>query len=78
MLDKILYYLDLLATLCGFDGSNNNTLFGWFVITVATVVVIYAFYQGITKMIWPGEAHRSHIKYSILNDSDMEQDPDAN
>jgi hypothetical protein len=71
--DRIRYYVDLLISLCGFDGSEGALFFGWIVTGVALLIVIYAFYVGITKALWPGETDPAHIKYRILDDSDEEQ-----
>ena len=68
MWDQFIYYVDLFAELCGFDGSDNDYLFGWFVVAIAAALVIYAFYEAITKAIWPGEQESTHIKYQILDD----------
>jgi len=69
MWDRFIYYLDLFSELCGFDGSNNNyDLLGWFVVAIAAAIVIYAFFEGITKAIWPGEVDPKHIKHQIFDD----------
>lgn len=73
MADRFLYYVDYLISLCGFDGSDGNLLFGWLITASALLIVIYAFYVGITKTLWPGETDRSHIKYRVLDDSDGEE-----
>lgn len=67
-METILYYINLLVALCGFDGSDGNATFGWIVISLASIIVVYAFYEGITKALWPGELDASHIKYRILDD----------
>ncbi len=69
MWDRFRYYLDLFITLCGFDGSGGNNYFGWLVVCLSTLIVIYAFYAAISKAIWPGEQDQSHIKHQILDDA---------
>mgnify|MGYP003477953535 CR=1 FL=1 len=69
MLDRLLYYLDAAIALCGFDGTDEYTVFGWVVVGIASAVVIYSFYEAITKAIWPGETSLSHIKYRVLEDT---------
>lgn len=67
-MDTFLYYIELFIALCGFDGSEGGLVFGWLMVSIATVIVVYTFYQGIVKTIWPGEQDTSHIKYRILDD----------
>ncbi len=67
-MEKLAYYIDLLITLCGFDGSNDNTWFAWLMVILSALLVIYAFYFAITKAIWPEEDNKQHIKYQILDD----------
>jgi hypothetical protein len=71
-MNTLRYYIDLASALCGFDGTDNYTVFGWFVIALAAAIVVYVFYVGVTKTIWPGEDDPNHIKYRILDDSDEE------
>lgn len=73
MTERVIYYLELIATLCGFDGSDGSYYLGWFVVSIATGLVIYAFYTGISKAIYPGEEDQSHIKYQIFDDADVEE-----
>ena len=67
MIDRAIYYIDLLISLCGFDGSDDSMIIGWVIVIISTGIVIYAFYQAITKAIWPGEKNFAHIKYQILD-----------
>lgn len=69
MWERFSYYVDLVVTLCGFDGSEGNNYFGWLVVILATVAVIYAFYEAITKAIWPGETDKNHIKHRIFDEN---------
>ena len=71
-MQTILYYIKLFAELCGFDGSGGGFVFGWLMVSSATIIVVYTFYQGIVKTLWPGEYDTSHIKYLILED-DVEE-----
>lgn len=67
---KAEYYLDLVIALCGYDGTNESVLFGWIVVIISTLLVIYAFYEAITKAIWPGETNKNHVKYQIFEDGE--------
>ncbi len=67
-METILYYIKLFVALCGFDGSEGGFVFGWLMVSIATVIVVYTFYQGIVKTLWPGEQDTKHIKYRILED----------
>jgi len=73
MIDRVKYYVDLLISLCGFDGSDDSLIVGWIVVVISTMIVIYAFYQAITKAIWPGEKDTNHIKYQIF-DTDWQEE----
>ncbi len=68
MIEKVSYYLDFFITLCGFDGNDSTGYFAWLIVILATIVVIYAFYEGISKMLWPGETDQRHIKYQIFDE----------
>lgn len=69
MWDRFQYYVDLVVTLCGFDGSEGSNYLGWFVVALSTAIVIYAFYEAINKAIWPGEADQDHVKRQIFDDT---------
>ncbi len=73
MIDRVNYYLDLLITLCGFNGNDDSLYIGWTIVILSTGVVVFAFYQAITKAIWPGEIDLNHIKYQIYNESWVEE-----
>jgi len=64
------YYANVLIELCGFDGGGGSNALGWFVVGVALLLVIGAFYIGVTSALWPGERDPSHIKYRILDDEE--------
>lgn len=70
MIDRIVYYIDLLIALCGFDGTDEYTVFGWVVVSLSLALVIYVCYEAVSKTIWPGETDKNHIKYRILADND--------
>lgn len=67
-MERVRYYIDLLITLCGFDGSENNFFLGAAAVLLASLIVIYAFYQCISKLLWPGENHSTHIKRRVLDE----------
>ncbi|MCG8432900.1 MAG: hypothetical protein MJA83_02585 [Gammaproteobacteria bacterium] len=69
-MERVIYYFELLATLCGFDGRSGYSIPGMIVVLLALVAVIYAFYRAIISTIWPGETARSHIKHRILSDEE--------
>lgn len=69
-MDKLHYYVDLLATLCGFDSPETISTFGIVFVLLAAVVLIYAFYRAVFLTIWPGENNRHHIKWRVLDDED--------
>jgi hypothetical protein len=50
MWDRFLYYVDLINALCGFDGTDNATVFGWVMVAIAFALVLYAFYTGHTDL----------------------------
>ncbi len=68
MIERFLYYAQAFSELCGFDGSEGGFVFGWFMVVLATVIVIASFYICITRMLWPGEEDQDHIKRRILID----------
>jgi len=75
MMERIRYYVQVFSELCGFDGSEGGIVFGWFMVGLATVIVIFSFYILITRMLWPGEEDQNHIKRRILID---DESPHAN
>ncbi|MCB1683909.1 MAG: hypothetical protein R3E82_02700 [Pseudomonadales bacterium] len=72
MIDYLTYYFELAIALCGFDGSDDYVLFGWFAVSLAGLVVVYAFYEGVCRTLWPGETDPSHIKYQILDETEVD------
>jgi hypothetical protein len=72
MIESIVYYLNLFASLCGFDGTGDYVVLGWFCVFSAFLIVSYALYFAVSRMIWPGETDPQHIKYRILNDEGQE------
>ena len=70
MMERFFYYVQVFSELCGFDGSEGGFVFGWFMVGLATVVVIASFYFWITRMLWPGEEDQNHIKRRILIDDE--------
>ena len=77
MIDKFIYYIELVSALCGFDGSDNFKLTGSILVLLAFGFVVYCFYLAIIKLLWPQEDDVSHIKYDILDDG-SEGDNHAN
>ncbi len=70
MIDRILYYIQLISEACGYNGSEGNTLIGWFIVLFSIGLVIAAYYYCITLSIWPGEEANDHIKRRILLETD--------
>ena len=70
-MDRVNYYFDLLASVCGFDSPDAITKSGLVVVIVATFVLIYAFYRAILLTIYPGETNADHIKRYILIEEDV-------
>jgi len=71
MTERVQYYIDLILTLCGYDGVVTDV--SWIAIAVvvtALVVVMYAFYKAVIYTLWPGETKGSHIKRMVLGDRD--------
>ena len=66
MMERLLYYIDLISEVCGFDGSKGNLVFGWIMVTLAALIVVVAFYIWITRSLWPGEQGEDHVKRRIL------------
>ncbi len=71
MKEKVLYYIELISELCGFDGSAGSPVFGWIMVSIATIIVIATFYFWITRSLWPGEQDENHIKRRILIDDEV-------
>tara|TARA_R110002167_G_scaffold134882_6_gene321189 strand:+ start:876 stop:1109 length:234 start_codon:yes stop_codon:yes gene_type:complete len=74
--ENLVHFLDSLVSHFGHSDGSSPMIFDWLMVAVAAAIVIYTFYFGISRTIWPGETDPSHIKYRILNDSDEEK-PDA-
>ena len=64
------YYVDLLASLCGFDIPDKVSTFGILVVVFATLILVYAFYKAVALTIWPGESNPEHIKRRVLVDEE--------
>ncbi len=70
-MDRVSYYIELLASMCGFDNPDTVTTFGLVVVIIATFILIYAFYRAIYVTIWPGETSVDHIKRRVLIEEDV-------
>ncbi len=70
-MDTVRYYIELLATMCGFETPDTITTFGLAVVLIAMFILIYAFYRAILVTIWPGETNANHIKRRVLNEEDV-------
>ncbi len=70
MTDRLRYYIDLLAALCGFDSPQTVSAFGIVFVLLAAVVLIYAFYRALLLTLWPGEQDSQHIKWRVLEDEE--------
>ena len=70
MTERIRYYIDLLATLCGFDSPQEVSAFGMVMVALAAATLIYACYRALTLTLWPGECSADHIKRRILEDEE--------
>lgn len=68
MTDRLRYYIDLLAALCGFDSPETVSTFGILFVVFATIVLIYAFYRAVLLTLWPGERNADHIKWRVLDE----------
>ena len=68
MINKLFYYIELFITLCGYDGTNGSSLFGFVVVVLSAAIVIYSFYFAVSRSIWPDESDGYPIKHSILED----------
>lgn len=73
MIERIDYYLELLITLCGFNGNDDSVVVGWSIVLLSTGIVIYAFYQAIVNCLWPGETEQGHVKYQVLDEDWVEE-----
>ena len=65
-MNTLRYYIDLLASLCGFDIPAEVSTFGILVVIFASLILIYAFYKAVALTLWPGESNHNHIKYRVL------------
>ncbi len=70
-MDRVGYYMELLASACGFDAPDAITKSGLVVVLLATCVLIYAFYRAVYVTIWPGETNADHIKRRVLIEEDV-------
>ncbi len=68
MIERFIYYIELVSALCGFDGSDEFKLTGSILVIFAFALVVYCFYVAVVRMLWPQEDDVSHIKYAILDD----------
>ncbi len=71
MTERLRYYVDLLAALCGFDSPEKISLFGVVFVILATAALIYACYRAVLLTLWPGERNAEHIKRRVLNDEEV-------
>jgi len=71
MIERVQYYVDLILTLCGYDGVVADVSWSAIAVVVtAFFVVMYAFYKAVIYTLWPGETKESHIKRMVLGDRD--------
>lgn len=70
MTERIRYYVDLLAALCGFDSPQEVSAFGIAMVALAAATLIYACYRALTLTLWPGERGADHIKRRVLDDEE--------
>ncbi len=73
-MDRVGYYIELLASVCGFDAPDTITRFGLVVVFLATGVLIYAFYRAVYVTIWTGETNADHIKRRELIEEDVQDE----
>ncbi|NRA42605.1 MAG: hypothetical protein HRU21_09915 [Pseudomonadales bacterium] len=64
--ERLLYYVELIIQACGYNGSEGNAVLGWFIVSIAALIVIAAYYYCISLSLWPGEQDQQHIKRRIL------------
>ena len=70
-MDSVSYYIELLASVCGFETPDTIMTFGLVVVVLATFILIYAFYRAVLVTIWSGETNADHIKRRVLIDEDI-------
>ena len=70
MSDLIRYYIDMLATLCGFDAPATLEIPGFTIVLLAAAVLVYACFRAILLSAWPGEHDAGHVKCRILHDEE--------
>lgn len=70
MIERVRYYLDLLAALCGFDSPEEISTFGIVMVALAAATLIFACYRALTLTLWPGEKNVDHIKRRVLEDEE--------
>ncbi|MFT5350150.1 MAG: hypothetical protein ACI909_003641 [Planctomycetota bacterium] len=73
-MDRVNYYFELLASVCGFDSPDTITALGLSVVLLATCILIYSFYRAVYVTIWPGETNLNHIKRRVLIEEDILDD----
>ena len=70
MMERLRYYVDLLAALCGFDSPDRVSAFGVSIVMLAAAALIYACYRAVLLTLWPGEQGTDHIKRRVLDDEE--------
>lgn len=70
MSDSIRYFVDVIATLCGFDSPESLSLAGLSGVALAAVILIYACFRAVLLTVWPGERETCHIKRRVIRDED--------
>ena len=73
-MERLRYYADLLATVCGFDSPEQISALGIFFVVLAAAALIYACYRALLLTLWPGEDDADHVKRRVLEE---EEAPDA-
>ena len=70
-MERLNYYLEMLANICGFSSPDSISALGLIVVAMASCVLVYAVYRAIFITIWPGETSANHIKRRILIEEDV-------
>lgn len=68
MIDKLLYYIELFITLCGFDGNKGSGYLGFTAVIISAAIVIYSLYFAVSRTLWPDPDDGYPAKYNILDD----------
>jgi hypothetical protein len=55
---------------CGAQSTGEPAALDWALVSVACLVVAYAFYKAIRHTWKPGEEDRKHVKWRILDEED--------